>query len=324
MKKSRIVLAAVIALIFTVQINAQWATSGNNIYNTNSGNVGIGLSNPSYLLDVAKNMTAPTIAIRNLGGIGGAGFRIYDQISNSDWRLKSTSIGSFKLRDQLNSLDVIVVENNSAANSIFIKQGGFIGMGTTTPTNLLEVAKNITGPQIIIHNLGGGGGAGFTMIDDASSSATWKFKAIIGGGFKIRDHSNTLDVIVIQPNSAANSIFIKTGGNIGIGTNNPTSKLSVNGKIACKEVEVTLSGWSDFVFADNYNLRSLNEVEDYIKDNGHLPDVPSEKEILENGVNVGEMNSTLLRRIEELTLYMIELKKENELMKEQIETLMKK
>jgi len=200
---------------------------------------------------------------------------------------------------------------------------GFVGIGNTSPTNLLEVGKSMTEPQVIVHNYGSNGGATFTMIDDLYSS-TWKFKAITGGGFKIRDHASGLNVFIIEKNSAANALYIKAGGNIGIGTNNPSYKLSVNGKIGCKEVEVTLTGWSDFVFAEDYQLRTLEEVEAYINENNHLPDVPSEKEVLENGVNVGEMNSTLLRKIEELTLYMIELKKENEQMKAQIEVLMEK
>ena len=211
-----------------------------------------------------------------------------------------------------------------SGTNIYNNNSGYVGIGTSNaPTNLLEVNRNMTGPQIIIHNLGGNGGAGFTMIDD-KYNATWKFKAVTGGGFKIRDNSNTMDVLVMEPNSAANAIYIQTGGNVGIGTSSPSSKLSVNGKIGCKEVEVTLTGWSDFVFAEDYQLRTLEEVEAYIKENNHLPDVPSEKEVLENGVNVGEMNSTLLRKIEELTLYMIELKKENEQMKAQIEVLMEK
>jgi len=211
----------------------------------------------------------------------------------------------------------------TGSNNIYNNNSGNVGIGITTPSNLLEVGQNMTGPQIIIHNLGGNGGAGFTMIDDLYS-ATWKFKAITGGGFKIRDNSNGLDVLVMQPNSAANSIFVQTGGNVGIGTTSPSSKLSVNGKIGCKEVEVTLAGWSDYVFANGYKLRSLSDVETYIKENKHLPDVPSEKEVLKNGVNIGEMNSILLKKVEELTLYMIDLKKENEQMKGQIEQLMKK
>lgn len=96
-------------------------------------------------------------------------------------------------------------------------------------------------------------------------------------------------------------------GNMAIGTSNinGTYKLSVNGKIRAKEVVVE-TGWSDFVFEEDYNLKSLKEVESFIKENKHLPDVPSEKEVTENGVSIGEMQSTLLQKIEELTLYVIE------------------
>ena len=234
--KKIIIILAIAFPFFITQSYGQWATSGDDIYNTNSGNVGIGTNSPVKLLDVVSTTIAPMVTIRNLGGVGGAGFYMLDQTSNSKWVFKTTSTASFKIRDQINGVNVIEVEKGSAANSL----------------------------------------------------------------------------------------YIKAGGNVGIGTNNPTSKFSVNGKIGCKEVEVTLAGWSDYVFANDYNLRSLDEVETYIKENKHLPDVPSEKEVLENGVNVGEMNSTLLRKIEELTLYMIQLKKENEEMKTQIEELRNK
>lgn len=95
-------------------------------------------------------------------------------------------------------------------------------------------------------------------------------------------------------------------GNMGIGTAiNSAYMLSVNGKIRAKEIKVE-ADWSDFVFEDDYNLRSLKEVESFIKENKHLPDVPSEKEVTENGVDLGAMQSTLLQKIEELTLYVIE------------------
>lgn len=98
-------------------------------------------------------------------------------------------------------------------------------------------------------------------------------------------------------------------GNMGLGTAiNGDYRLSVNGKIRAKEVIVE-ANWSDFVFEEDYNLKSLKEVEEFINENKHLPDVPSEKEIIENGVNVGEIQSTLLQKIEELTLYMIEQNK---------------
>ena len=107
-------------------------------------------------------------------------------------------------------------------------------------------------------------------------------------------------------------LTILPSGNIGIGTINPQSKLAVNGKITAKEVEVTLNGWADFVFKPNYKLLPLSEVEKFIKENRHLPGVPSETEILSKNQNLGEMNALLMQKIEELTLYVIELKRELE------------
>jgi hypothetical protein len=223
----------VLALVMMAGLaSAQWTTNGTHIYNTNSGYVGIGLSTPTTLLDVAKSMTEPAISVRNLGGSGGATFRMYDQLSGADW----------------------------------------------------------------------------------------KFKATNTGGFKIRDNANSLDVILVEANSAANVIYINAAGNVGIGTAAPTEKLAVNGNIKCKQVEVSLSGWSDFVFAEDYTLMPLAELEAYINQHNHLPDVPSAEEVISNGNNLGEMDAILLQKIEELTLYVIELKKENEALRQAIGT----
>ena len=81
--------------------------------------------------------------------------------------------------------------------------------------------------------------------------------------------------------------------------------------------------WSDFVFKSDYQLRSLKEVETFINENGHLPDIPSDEEVITNGVNVGEIQSKLLQKIEELTLYLIEMKKNNELLKNKVISLEK-
>jgi hypothetical protein len=104
-------------------------------------------------------------------------------------------------------------------------------------------------------------------------------------------------------------------GNVGIGTTNPTNKLDVNGTIHSKEVKVDMEGWSDFVFKKEYNLPTLEQVEKHIADKGYLENIPSEEEVLQNGINLGEMNDKLLQKIEELTLYLIEMKKENESLK---------
>jgi len=99
---------------------------------------------------------------------------------------------------------------------------------------------------------------------------------------------------------------VLTNGNVGIGTTETGNhKLAVEGSIGAREIKVEATGWSDFVFYDNYKLPTLNEVENHIKEKGHLKDIPSAKEVAENGIYLGEMDSKLLQKIEELTLYTI-------------------
>ncbi len=119
---------------------------------------------------------------------------------------------------------------------------------------------------------------------------------------------------------------VRTDGSIGIGIAQPKSKLDVNGSIRAKEVRIEATGWADFVFLENYKLPSLSEVESHIKENKHLPNIPSESEVKEKGISIGEMQAKLLQKIEELTLYVIEqnkkiekLETENQEIKEQLE-----
>ena len=101
-------------------------------------------------------------------------------------------------------------------------------------------------------------------------------------------------------------------GNVGIGTNTPDAKLAVNGDIHAQEVNVNVDGWSDFVFDEDYKLRSIEEVEQFVTENNHLPDIPDETTVKSEGVNVGEMNAKLLQKIEELTIYIIQQNKKIE------------
>ncbi|MBO9675241.1 MAG: hypothetical protein J7577_17470 [Sphingobacteriaceae bacterium] len=98
-------------------------------------------------------------------------------------------------------------------------------------------------------------------------------------------------------------------GNVGIGTLVPKEKLSVNGNIRAKEIKVEATNWPDYVFQKEYSLTPLPEVEKYINTNGHLPEIPSALEVQKEGIALGELNNTLVKKIEELTLHLIEQNK---------------
>jgi hypothetical protein len=122
-------------------------------------------------------------------------------------------------------------------------------------------------------------------------------------------------------------LFVFTNsGRAGIGlpvNQDPTNALDVNGTIRAKEVKVE-TGWADFVFKEGYRLPSLGEVKQHIEENKHLPGIPSEAEVQENGVNLGEMQAKLLQKIEELTLYVIQQQETIEKQQQMIEVLQEK
>lgn len=154
----------------------------------------------------------------------------------------------------------------------------------------------------VILNLGGGSGTAGNVIIQAGNVQSGFPSTITGYGN-----------VQIQPN----------GGNVGIGVTNPTNKLDVCGTIRGKEVIVS-TGWCDFVFDKNYKLMSLADMEKYVQVNHHLPDVPSASDVEQNGVKVGETEAALLKQIEELTLHLIAINKENEELKKQNEDVLKR
>ncbi|MBO4806773.1 MAG: hypothetical protein J5554_12105 [Paludibacteraceae bacterium] len=95
------------------------------------------------------------------------------------------------------------------------------------------------------------------------------------------------------------------------------------GSIKAKDINVELNNAADYVFEEDYNLKSLGEVESYVKANKHLPGVPSASEMAKNGMSVSEMSNLLLEKVEELTLHMIQLEKENKALKAEIELMRK-
>lgn|SRR5690606_18852215 len=109
------------------------------------------------------------------------------------------------------------------------------------------------------------------------------------------------------PGDEGNLILNDIGGFVGIGTARPREKLSVNGNIRAKEIKVEATNWPDYVFRPDYPLLPIASVKQFISDHGHLPEVPTAAEVAEEGLSVGEMNTMLMKKVEELTLYIIEL-----------------
>ncbi|QLC64963.1 hypothetical protein LPB248_01340 [Flavobacterium sp. LPB0248] len=191
-----------------------------------------------------------------------------------------------------------------------IDVNGNVGIGTSLPKQKVT----IVGDQIA-RDQGG-------PVNGQNSTALLRLQSSPGGAGEVLDFGmNIKSYGWIQPqdfndpNAFYDLILNAKGGNVGIGTINPNSKLAVNGTIHSKEVKVDMKDWSDFVFKKEYNLPTLEEVEKHIAEKGHLKNIPKEEEVLKNGINLGEMNAKLLQKIEELTLYIIEIKKENTLLK---------
>lgn len=143
---------------------------------------------------------------------------------------------------------------------------------------------------------------------------------------------NSMNTLQLLNYSGANMLKINNDGLVVIGEKTFTPEttdldedmlLSVDGAVVAKEVlvEITASKWADFVFNDDYKLPSLSELASYIKKNNKLPDIPSKNEIEKSGINLGKMQAKLLQKIEEMTLYLIQLKKENTNLNERIKIL---
>jgi hypothetical protein len=256
-----------------------------------SGNFGIGTKFPfsklSYGTGAAFNTAAKRLAIEE-GNDGSYFYGIGGYIENSN-DIATAGLGIW------GGTESQLPWNGATGRKpdIFIKRNsGNVGIGTTTP----DAPLTVFGVSHIYPNM-----VGAMDSRQFSISSTASLPGFISNGYPI-----------VLATGGGNQPLILDAARIGIGTINPSCRLDVCGTIRANEIKVDLSSGCDFVFKNDYKLMDLKTLDEFVKTNQHLPEVASEKEMVENGVNMKELQMKLLQKIEELTLYTIEQNKKLE------------
>ncbi|OFX42478.1 MAG: hypothetical protein A2046_09020 [Bacteroidetes bacterium GWA2_30_7] len=280
------------------------------------GHIGIGAPSPQAILHIKSDGSGfeengNVLPIVENTGTGAAGWKFLTGggINGPYWIIHAAGgsnqgLGKFVFRSDSVEVMTLTREKKDGWNDV-----RRVGIGTTSPTSNLQV-QNAENTDIRVKSTG----SNKTALLWAANN---NFGLAFGIGTDNKGH------IYYNETSPQESMTFLNNGNVGIGTPTPDEKLQVKGNIkACKVIVANPGGgWCDYVFDDKYKLPSLFDVEQYVKQHKHLPDVPSEKEVTENGIDVGQMNTILLKKIEELTLYSIEQQKQLEKQQLQISSL---
>ncbi|MBI3510553.1 MAG: hypothetical protein HY064_07805, partial [Bacteroidetes bacterium] len=326
-------------------------TQGNTILNSgNSGKVGIGNLNPVYKLDVNGDFRASgkIYSYRIVPLPGDSIIRFGDSTVNflpqtntiygstaTGYKGLGLGVGTLPFGLHSTAIGYRVVSGAPAENSVTI------GSGVTNGTyfinnvpNSLAVGFNSNTPTLFVTASSGVNTTGKVGIGtsnpqyDLDVNGTLNATQILQNGQPVFQWSQTGDNIYFDQNNV-------TGGSVGIGVTSSTSfftcptcnggkyLLAVNGGIRAKVLKVEPL-WSDYVFDSTYVLAPLDTVANYIQANHHLPNVQSAEDVKQNGIDVGETDAVLLAKIEELTLYMIQLQQQNAAMQKEIDELKKK
>ncbi len=282
----------------------------------NGGNVGIGTTAPAGRLDIrgtsATNAYTAPADQADLRILSSAN-RSYDggiiQLGGS-WGATGY-IKTAALNGNAGALvfGTRLAPNDATMQPVMTMAGTYVGVGTTSPAGLFDVANvfyTAAPGTFVVRPQNSGVEGGEIQLQGAPGRPTW---TIDNYAHKLRlitsvpTTDNSSQVQIFSANQGVSGLYVQ--GNVGIGTTNPTNKLEVAGTIRAKEVIVETTGWSDYVFAPDYRLAPLAEVEAHIAAKGTLPGIPSAAEVATQGVSVGDMQAKLLAKVEELTLHLI-------------------
>ncbi|MBV6643967.1 MAG: hypothetical protein KI790_00875 [Cyclobacteriaceae bacterium] len=259
------------------------------------GNFGIGTNAPSNLLEIKSSSGSINAAVESENDQNVSSFLYTGRSGNSGIAGKT------------------VVEN-ALGNSILLNpSNGNVGIGTLSPSARLDVAGDLhlSGGLIQFNRVYENFGNVLNLRTmDNNQFGDFRFEAERTDDGQVRK-----------------LMYLDGGrGGLGIGTENVPDgyRLAVDGKGIFEEVKVQISQeWPDYVFENDYDLMSLERTEHYIIENRHLPEMPSKDEVVESGIDIGDMNVRLLKKIEELTLHQISLLKELKSQRNRIEHLEK-
>ncbi|MDF1696050.1 MAG: hypothetical protein P1U56_09475 [Saprospiraceae bacterium] len=297
-----------------------------------SGNIGIGLDNPVAKLHVNGDMRVNNLAgsgDRNVMVDSNGKFKIGGSgAGDTDWTETGTLVYTTKTARLLTTTtqgpvtNTFYIDMNSGGIDRWSTLGSSAPYGST-----LNLQGSSSGDLFMVEgggNVGIGGPANSKLTvtgnDNNGTTASLEIKTI-SGTMLVDD--NELDVL-----GQGRKLHINANSDnpVTIGTYYIPSDylLAVDGKIIAEEVRVQMSGdWPDYVFKEDYHLKSLKEVESHIENHGHLPGIPSAIEVEKEGLTLGEMQRKMMEKIEELTLYVIELDKENALLKKELQAIKK-
>jgi hypothetical protein len=276
------------------------------IINGSNGNIGIGTNTPNTRMHVAGDVT-----IEGLSNPKG------DQIVSSDRNGKlmliPVNFSGDNLGNHIATQNLSLGEYGLTYN--FNNEAGL----KITKTNDIYIAKNLAVNENIavkggLYGYSPAGGENWNKLQIFGSSLpdAAKIEVCDGSGDNWRSIKFLVQGVTADYQFSINSkMAMRVRSNkVEMGSDAIPTALNVYGIVNAREVKVSLDNWSDYVFEPGYNLRKLSDVEDFILIHGHLPDIPSASTVIENGVNLGEMDAMLLKKIEELTLYVIELQRQ--------------